>query len=120
MGGVNIMEFEKLEVWKRSSRLSVNIYKYLNQLRDFGFKDQITRAGLSVPSNIAEGMSRISLKEKLHFLNIASSSCSELRTQIYIGMEISYIESQVGKCWISETKELHKMLNGLRKKLQEN
>jgi len=49
------MRFEDLEVWKRAARLSADIYKEPRDLKDFGFKDQITRSGLSVPSNIAEG-----------------------------------------------------------------
>ncbi|NUJ61411.1 four helix bundle protein, partial [Onishia taeanensis] len=52
------MDFEKLQVWKRSARLSAELYKAMRDLKDFGFKDQITRSGLSVPSNIAEGMTR--------------------------------------------------------------
>jgi len=52
------MAFEDLDVWKRSSRLSANIYKELYCLKDYGFKDQITRSGLSIPSNIAEGIER--------------------------------------------------------------
>lgn len=52
------MDFEKLDVWKRAARLSVEIYRQLRGLDDWGFRDQITRAGLSIPSNIAEGMSR--------------------------------------------------------------
>ena len=52
------MRFEELDVWKRSSRLCVDIYKELANCRDFGFKDQITRCSLSVPSNIAEGFGR--------------------------------------------------------------
>lgn len=114
------MDFEKLDVWKRSSRLSVGIYTELQWLKDFGFKDQITRAGLSVPSNIAEGLTRQSVKEKLYFLNIASSSCSELRTQIYVGIEAKFIDNAVGKTWIKETKDIHKMLAGLRKMLLED
>ena len=51
------MKFEDMDVWKRSSRLSVEIYRHLVDLRDFGFKDQITRSGLSIPSNVAEGWS---------------------------------------------------------------
>jgi len=63
--------FEDLDVWKRSARLSSQIYKELKTLNDFGFKDQITRSGLSVPSNIAEGMEIASSKEKCRFLDIA-------------------------------------------------
>lgn len=59
------MNFEKLEVWKRSARLSADIYIHTKQIKDYGFRDQLTRSGLSVPSNIAEGMSRDSNKEAL-------------------------------------------------------
>jgi len=60
------MSFENLEVWKRSARLSGNIYKELKTLKDYGFKDQITRSGLSIPSNIAEGIERTSNKETIN------------------------------------------------------
>jgi len=53
------MRFEDMDVWKKSSRLSVSIYRHLADLKDFGFKDQITRSGLSIPSNIAEGFGRV-------------------------------------------------------------
>ncbi|MGA7593707.1 MAG: four helix bundle protein [Gallionella sp.] len=105
--------FEELEVWKRSARLSANLYKALADLRDFGFRDQITRAGLSIPSNIAEGHERNSDKELANFLNYAKGSAGELRTQIYIGMEIGYISKENGRDWLAECEELSKMLHGL-------
>ena len=111
------MDFEKLDVWKRSCRLSVNVYKDLRNLKDYGFKDQITRASLSIPSNIAEGMVKHTNIEKSRFLHIANGSCAELRTQTYIGMEIGYIPEQTGIAWIKETKEISSMLAGLIKKL---
>ncbi len=114
----NAMNFEKLEVWKMSTQLSIDVYKGMKELRDFGFKDQITRSSLSVPSNIAEGMSRNGDREKLQFLNIARGSCSELRTQIYIGMEIDYINNELGKTWIEQTKHIASMLSGLMKKIK--
>ncbi|MGM0702461.1 MAG: four helix bundle protein [Pseudomonadota bacterium] len=107
------MNFEKLEVWKRSARLSAELYKTLSNLRDFGFRDQITRSGLSIPSNIAEGMSRHTRKDKRHFLVIARGSCAELRTQVYIGMDIGYIDDQKGRQWLQETREVSSMLHGL-------
>ncbi|MBO1518824.1 four helix bundle protein [Oceanisphaera pacifica] len=112
------MDFEKLEVWRRSVWLSADIYKTLHALKDFGFKDQITRSGLSVPSNIAEGMSRRTPKDKIHFLLVAKGSCSEFRTQTYIGIEIGYIDYEHGNRWISETKEIAAMLSGLINKLK--
>jgi len=110
--------FEDLEVWKRSARLSADIYKTLATLKDFGFKDQITRSGLSIPSNIAEGSERETNKERANFLNYAKGSAGELRTQIYIGMDISYIDSKQGKEWINETEEISKMLYGLIKSIK--
>jgi four helix bundle protein len=107
------MAFEDLDVWKRSAGLSAEIYKELKQLNDFGFKDQITRSGLSIPSNIAEGIERRSDKEKVNFLSYAKGSCGELRTQIYIGMKIGYLPIDTGNQWVAETKEISAMIVGL-------
>lgn len=112
------MKFEDMDVWKRSVQLSVSVYSELKELRDYGFKDQITRSGLSVPSNIAEGLGRSSDKEKCNFLNYAKGSCAELRTQTYIGIEIGYISKKVGVNWISDTQEISAMLTGLMKYLK--
>ena len=109
------MNFEDLEVWKRAARLSSNLYKNLKDLRDYGFRDQITRAGLSIPSNIAEGFERESNRECVRFLLYAKGSCGELRTQIYIGIDIGYIPKEAGLLWIKETKEVSAMLGGLIK-----
>jgi len=111
------MKCEKLEVWKRSCRLSVNIYKYFKDLKDFSFKDQITKSSLSIGSNIAEGMEKESNKEKNRFIEIAKGSVAELITQIYIGIEIDYIDKKVGFSWIQELNEIISMLSGLQKKL---
>ncbi|MDP5254331.1 MULTISPECIES: four helix bundle protein [unclassified Vibrio] len=104
------MAYEKLIVWKRAKTLTVEIYKHLEKCRDFGFKDQITRSALSIPSNIAEGYERASPKEFANFLNYAKGSCGELRTQIYIGLEINYIEQTVATRWLKETAEISRML----------
>ena len=85
------MKFEDLEVWQRAVRLSTEMYKQTQTLKDFGFKDQITRSTLSVPSNIAEGFERESNKETLNFLNYAKASCGELRTQLIIGQEVPFL-----------------------------
>ena len=85
----------------------------MRELKDYGFKDQITRSGLSIPSNIAEGIERKSNKETLNFLSYAKGSCGELRTQIYIGIKIGYVSKDKGNQWIAETKEISAMLIGL-------
>lgn len=106
------MKFEDMEIWKRSAKLSAKLYKSFTECRDFGFKDQITRSGLSIPSNIAEGSERSSKKDFIRFLHYAKGPCGELRTQIYIGMDIGYIESAHGHAWVNETCEISAMLVG--------
>ncbi len=109
------MRCERLDVWKRSCRLSVEVYKSFASSKDFGFKDQITRSSLSIASNIAEGMEKESDKDKSRFINISQGSSAELITQIYIGIEIGYIEKTIGFEWIKEINEILKMLNALKK-----
>lgn len=110
------MNFEELDVWKRAARLYTEVYKAMAGLRDFGFKDQITRSALSVASNIAEGYERDSDKDRVKF-RYAKASCTESRTQIYIGIEIGHIEKASGLQWIDKTKQLSKMSYGLMKKI---
>ena len=109
---------EDMDVWKKSSRLSVGVYNELKDLKDYSFKDQITRSGLSIPSNIAEGLDRESIKEKRNFLSYARGSCAELRTQAYIGIEIGYIPKDIGMNWVQETISISAMLTSLMKKLR--
>ena len=109
------MKFEDLDIWKRSARLSSDLYKHFRDSKDFGFRDQITRSGLSIPSNIAEGIERGGDREVIRFLSIAKGSCGELRTQIYIGSEIGYIERTTAREWIKETQEISAMISGFIK-----
>ncbi|UVL60776.1 four helix bundle protein [Pseudomonas sp. B21-032] len=113
------MDFEKLAVWQRSEDLAVAIYTQQRVCRALGFKDQITRAALSVPSNIAEGMERRTAKEKVRYLCIAKASCGELRTQIIIGGEVGYLPKPLSNEWITETRELSRMLSGLINKISD-
>ena len=112
------MRFEKLEVWKKAAQLSADLYVGLANLKDFGFRDQITKAGLSIPSNIAEGYERDSKKEMVNFLNYAKGSAGELRTQIYIGMDIGYIDGETGLRWLREAEEISKMLHSLMRSVR--
>ena len=66
--------FEQLEVWRRSCRLCVDLYKALDSCKVYGFRDQIARSALSIPSNIAEGYERNSCREFVRFLKIAKGS----------------------------------------------
>jgi four helix bundle protein len=112
------MRFEQLDVWKRASRLSCDIYKITEKVDNWGFKDQITRSGLSVPSNIAEGEERDTTKEKIRFLYYAKGSLGELVTQLYIGIEIGYLERQHSLKLVNEAKELAKIIGTMIKNKQ--
>jgi four helix bundle protein len=112
--------FENLEVWRRAVKFSGALYKGMYHLKDFGFKDQLTRAGLSVASNIAEGMERDSIADRIKYLTIARSSCGEARTQIYVGLEVGYINESTGKAWIRESHAISAMLVGLSRFVRKN
>ena len=107
------MPFEDLDVWKRSARLSSTLYQQTKDLRDFGFRDQLTRSGLSIPSNIAEGYERDSDAEIARFLTIAKGSAGELWTQIWIGIEAGYLPKDEALKWAAETREISRMLAAL-------
>src|SRR2546423_14410263 len=107
--------FEDLEVWQRGCRLAVAIYGAFEDCRRFSLKDQVERAGLSIPSNIAEGAERGSSKDFAHFLNFSKGSCGELRTQLYIARKLALIAKGDFEKAVDETKQISSMLEGLRR-----
>jgi four helix bundle protein len=109
--------FEDLEVWQRGCRLTVAIFKAFSNCKNFSFKDQIQRAALSIPSNIAEGSERGSGRDFAHFLNIAKGSCGELRTQLYIARKLEFLIKPSFDGLVRESKELSAMLEGLRRSM---
>ena len=100
------LRFEELDVWQDAMSLSKNVYSAMKDCKDFGLKDQMQRAVVSIPSNIAEGYERKGSKETAHFLYIAKGSCGELRTQLYLATDLGYIEQEIGNKLISETVEV--------------
>jgi four helix bundle protein len=111
----NYQSFEDLLIWKESMRLSVEIYQLFKECRDFGFKDQIQRASVSVPSNIAEGFERQTDKEFVQFLFIAKGSNGELRKQLYLAIELKFIEKKPGLEMIEKAKKISSMIQNLIK-----
>src|SRR6266513_1756261 len=105
--------FENLEVWQRGCRLAVNFFKQFSSCRNFTMQDQVQRAALSVPSNVAEGYERNSNKEFVRFLNIAKGSCGELRTQLYISRKLSFLSKAEFDQLVRESREISAMLHGL-------
>jgi four helix bundle protein len=110
---MKVEKFEDLIVWKDSMRLAVEVYEQLKECRDFSFRDQIQRSSVSVPSNIAEGYERQSNKEFIQYLYIAKGSCGELRTQIYLAINIGIMDKEKGMELIEKTKKISAMLYGL-------
>ncbi len=115
--------FRNLNIWKDGITLVTEVYRLAYLLPDeekFGLKNQICRAAVSVPSNIAEGASRNSEIEYKRFLEIAIGSLFELETQLIIIQELSFIpESNINKIMEMISRE-QKMINNLIKKLIAN
>jgi four helix bundle protein len=110
--------FEDLEVWKRAVALSADVYRKLAKCSDYGFRDQITRSTLSIPSNIAEGMERSSTPDRTKFLDYGRGSCGEFRTQAVVGTKAGFIDSSVSDAWINESRETSAMIQGLIRSLK--
>jgi four helix bundle protein len=105
--------FENLDVWQRGCRLAVDIFKAYSACRNLTMQDQVQRAALSIPSNVAEGYERNSNKEFIRFLNIAKGSGGELRTQLYISRKLDFIRKVDFDRLVKESKEISAMLHGL-------
>lgn len=87
--------FEDLRVWQEGCDLAVRIYELFEDgkmRRDYGLKDQMTRAAVSIPSNISEGKERETVPELLRYLYFAKGSAGELRTHLYIAQRIGYLD----------------------------
>ncbi len=113
------MDFEKLLVWQRSKGLAVGIYREFARCKDFGFKDQITRSALSIPSNIAEGMERCSAKEKIRFLWIAKASVESYGHKFSLVVTLLTSPSRWLTTGLQKLASLSKMLCGLINKISD-
>ena len=105
--------FEDIEVWQKSKILTIDIYTYTELSKDFGFRDQIRRAAVSVMNNIAEGYERRTNKEFRQYLFVARGSCSEVKSMLHLALELSNIDQDQYERLISQTVEISKMLSGL-------
>lgn len=118
---MRIDRFEDLIAWQKARDLTRRVYSLTAKeefARDFGLRDQIRRAAVSVMSNIAEGFERGSTIEYHRFVAIAKGSCAEVRSQLYVGLDAGYIDeaefSAVHTCAI----ELSRIISGLKTSLK--
>ena len=112
--------FEKLDVWQESRALVKSIYTILRNFpaeEKFALCDQLRRAVVSVPSNIAEGSGRMSVKEKIHFLEVAFGSLMETFCQMQIARDLEYISDEQLLDVKAKILQISKMLTGLRNSL---
>ena len=117
MGPGRIDKFEDLIAWQRARQLTKNIYMITKQgdfSKDFGLRDQVRRASVSVMSNLAEGFERGGRSEFHHFLVIAKGSCAELKSQLYVALDAEYIDLDVFKNLYELASEVSRLVGGLR------
>lgn len=114
---MRIDRFEDIIAWQKAKKLSIQIYSLFAESRDFGFKDQIQRASVSVMNNIAEGFERKGNKEFSHFLFIAKGSCGEVRSMLYLAKELNKISENDFNTLFALSEEISKILSGLIKTL---
>jgi len=105
-----IKSFEDLEIWQQSRSLVFAVYSDFSKCKDFGFRDQVTRAAISIMNNIAEGFSRSSDSEFRHFLNIARGSAGEVKSMYYAAEDLKFIPKETASL---RRAQAQKLMNGL-------
>lgn len=112
---MTIQKFEDLIVWQKSQNLAVKIYSNFSASKDYGFRDQITRASVSISNNIAEGFERGSNADFKRFLYFSLGSNSEVRSMLYLSDKLNYLDKAIAQDLINETNEVSKMLYAFMK-----
>lgn len=113
--------FEEIVSWKKARELNLDIYKLTNSSslfsKDFGLRDQIRRASVSISSNIAEGFERQTTKEFIRFLYIAKASAGEVRSQLYLASDLNYLSKEEFEKLKLKVSDVSKLISGLLKYL---
>ncbi len=119
---LNLKTYKEFKVWQKAMDLTVEIYRLVKLLpkeETYALSDQMRRAVVSIPSNIAEGQGRNSTREFINFLGIARGSNSELETQLQICVMLNYVKNEEAEKALNLCTEVGKMLNTLIKKLRQ-
>ena len=117
---MGIKKFEDILSWKKSQELGKEIYLLFKNCPDYSFKNQIQRATISISNNIAEGFERQTNKELRQFLYIAKGSAGEVRSMIYMSLQLKFIDQESFDKVYNKTIEISKLLSGLIKALTMN
>ena len=111
-----VKNFEDLNVWKQARQLTQEVYRLTKTekfLKDFGLRDQIRRAAISVMSNIAEGFERGGNQEFVQFLYVAKASCGEVRSQLYVTLDQGYVTDNDSEKLLQSFRRLSGMISNL-------
>ena len=113
----SIQRFEDLLAWQKARELTRAIYQVTRQgafARDYGLAGQIQRAAVSVMSNAAEGFERYHASESLPFYNTARASCGEVRSQLYVALDVGYLDQETFDSLMALAEETGRLVGGLR------
>ncbi len=114
---MRIGKFEDIIAWQKGKEITLDIYSVFKNCRDYSFRDQIQRASVSVMNNIAEGFERQSNKELRQFLYIAKGSCGEIRSMLYLALDLGYVSKNKYDKLCEQTTQISKILAGFIKTL---
>jgi len=114
---MKIDKFEDIIAWQKGEELALHVYGEFKDNKDFGFRDQIRRASVSITNNIAEGFERRGDKEFKHFLFVAKGSCGEVRSMLHLALRLSYINQEKYEELHNLSIETSKLLSGFIKTL---
>ena len=118
---MNRYSYKNLNVYQDAKKFVVEVYRLLDQFPEsekYALCNQIRRAAISVTSNIAEGVSRSSIKEKVHFLEVAYASMMEVDSQLDVSIELGYISKESYEFIENQMDSIGKQLSALRNKYQ--
>ena len=110
-----IKNFEDLDIWKLARKNANLVYKDYRRCKDYGFKDQIQRATVSVMNNISEGFCRNGNKEFHQFLKVAYASCGEVKNMYYLAEDLKYLSTEIAQ---SRRNEFQSLMNAIAKLMQ--
>ncbi len=117
---MTIQKFEDIIAWQKAQDLAAEIYRYFGSIKDFGFRDQICRAAISISNNIAEGFDRGTNKEFSLFLSYARASSSEIKSMLYLAERLCYVTTAEAERLRDLSSEFSKIINGLKKSITEH
>jgi len=119
--GTGVKRFEDLIPWQKARELARAVYDATTKdrfARDFGLRDQITRAAVSIMSNLAEGFERGTRREFHQYIVIAKASCAEVRSDLYLVHDVGYLDPSHFERLMAQANEVARIVNALRSAVQ--